>query len=144
MRAMKAPGERGPIGAWAQQAREDSGLSVEQVIERLAAKGSKVIPSTVRGWEGGSKRPGRRQVRLLAEIYGVAAPGEPEPESLSLVAALNRQAAALEALAAAIDRDRDGRAVWEKGLLESIRELAGPKATPSGGPGPRTLEGAQQ
>lgn len=89
MRDVKTAAERGPIGAWAQSAREDADLSVEQALERLAAKGYAVTASTIRGVEGGSKKPGRRLVRELGAIYGSRAPGEPEAEPTDLVSAIN-------------------------------------------------------
>lgn len=137
---MKTPAERGPIGAWAYQARDDAGLSVPQVVELLAAKGSAVTESTIRGIEGGSKKPGRRTLRELAAIYGSVPPGEVDEPTDDLVSAINRQALAIEALASAIERDRSSRAAWERGLLEGLRELLGTGAGRSAGRVPRTRE----
>jgi transcriptional regulator with XRE-family HTH domain len=138
MPGVKTPAERGTTGAWAYQARDESGLSVEQVIDQLQARGTTVTASTIRGVEGGSKKPGRRLLRELAAVYGSAPPGAAEEPDEDLLAVISRQAAAIDALAAAIEADRRSRAAWEKGLLEAFRELA-KSGMQSGGPAPRTL-----
>src|SRR3990167_10256999 len=72
---MKRPEERGPVGAWAYRTRQEADLTVEQVVERLAVHGYAVKASTLRGIEGGSKKPGARLLRLIAEVYGSEPPG---------------------------------------------------------------------
>lgn len=142
---MKTPAERGTIGAWAYQGRDDAGLSVPQVVERLRSVGSGVTESTIRGIEGGSKTPGRRTLRELATIYGSIPPGESAEEPRdNLAAAISRQADAIEALAQAIAKDRAGRAAWERGLLEGLRELLGTGAGRSVGRAPRTPAGVRR
>ena len=73
---MKSPAERGPVGAWAYEARTDADLSVEEVVARLERTGNGVSAATIRGVEGGSKKPSRRLLRALAKVYGLPAPGD--------------------------------------------------------------------
>ena len=73
---MKSPAERGPVGAWAYEARTDADLSVEEVVARLERTGNGVSSATIRGIEGGSKKPSRRLLRALANVYGLPAPGD--------------------------------------------------------------------
>jgi hypothetical protein len=117
---MKTPAERGPIGAWAVEARDEADLSVPQVVERLAAKGYVVRESTIRGIEGGSKKPGRRLLRLLGDIYERKAPGEPAvtPPETTL-------ADALAALAREMEASRIARGRLEKveARLEAVEGL---------------------
>jgi transcriptional regulator with XRE-family HTH domain len=119
---VKTLAERGPIGAWAYEARADADLSVEQVAERLTRAGQPVTPSTLRGIEGGSKKPGQRLLRALARTYGKAAPGEPEPAQSSgdIIAAIDRQTAILEQLVSAIGRLDQSVAGGAIGLADSL------------------------
>ena len=97
---MKSPAERGRIGAWAYEARQDADLSVEEVQERLLRAGHQVTTATLRGVESGSKQPSRRLLRALATVYGKAVPGEQIPTETPdpLVTALQAQTLALTAL----------------------------------------------
>ena len=102
---MKTPEERGPIGAWAYTARSDQGLSVEEVADRLHERGVAVSPATLRGIEGGSKKPGRALLGALAELYGVHPPrvnGQAVDDMTALVGAIERQTAAIERLLSAL------------------------------------------
>lgn len=130
MPGMKSPAERGPVGAWAEEARDAADLSVPQVIASLAAKGHGVTDATIRGIEGGSKKPGRKLLRLLGEVYGSRPPGQPEEAPPGDMAALVRE---LRELAEAIREERQARVDWETGLLEALRELGAkpPAAEPS-------------
>lgn len=74
---MKADSERGVTGAWAYRARQESGLSVEQVAAELERRGQRVSPATVRGIESGSKKPGARLLLMLAKVLESAPPGLP-------------------------------------------------------------------
>jgi transcriptional regulator with XRE-family HTH domain len=86
---VKAPSERGVIGAWAYQARRELDLSVEQVADALAARGHSVSPATLRGIESGSKKPGARLLRVLGEALDSAPPGQaPTADEPSLAAAI--------------------------------------------------------
>ena len=102
---MKTPEERGPIGAWAYTARVDAGMSVEEVAEQLRGRGVAVHPASLRGVEGGSKKPGRALLSALAELYGVHPPrvnGQAVDDMSALVSALERQTAAIERLLSAL------------------------------------------
>src|SRR5674476_1018019 len=93
---VKTPEQRGPIGAWAYEARIAAGLSPEQVVERLGLAGIEVRPSTIRGIESGNKQPGRQLLRALAGVYGSKPPApQPEPEEGDLAAAIRDQAEAI-------------------------------------------------
>jgi len=108
--AVKSPAERGPIGAWAYESRTEADLSVPAVIEQLARRGVRVTEATLRGIEGGSKKPGRRLLRELASIYGSVPPGEPQAATEQfldlgpLLDRLDRMVESNEKLAAAIER----------------------------------------
>jgi transcriptional regulator with XRE-family HTH domain len=98
---VKADSERGVIGAWAFHARAEADLSVEEVAERVAAKGQAVKPATIRGIESGNKRPGVRLLRLLAAVLDSTPPGFPaidEPDEPALATALLALAAELAAM----------------------------------------------
>lgn len=117
MARVKTAEERGPVGAWAYEARVERELSVEQVIERLPTR---YHPATLRKVESGSSQPGRRMLRELAALYGVEAPGEP----LAPTTELSELAASIRDLARAIQEERAERLEWERGVLESIASLA--------------------
>lgn len=123
------------FGAWAYQARAEAALSPEGVVERLRTRGYAVTASTIRGVEGGSKKPGARLARMLAELYGSRPPGaddEPAPEA-GLIAALEEQTrmirALVEELRLARERENDAatailRAAEALGSLAMPREAA--------------------
>ena len=73
---VKTAAERGRIGAWAYEARADADMSVEQVVARLERSGNGVSAATIRGIEGGSKKPSRRLLRALATIYERRSPDD--------------------------------------------------------------------
>lgn len=102
---VKSPQERGTIGAWAYAARQVAELTVEDVVERLRDRGHAIHPATLRGIEGGTKKPGRALLRGLADIYGVPPPVEERMvESVDLASALDRQTRVIERLAVAIEQ----------------------------------------
>jgi transcriptional regulator with XRE-family HTH domain len=139
---MKTPAERGTIGAWAYQARDDAGLSVPQVLEQLTARGAAVTDSTIRGIEGGSKKPGRRLLRELAATYGSVPPGAPDEPP----AALADLVSAIGELVEEIRQERAARVKWERGLagaLQELVELVRPRA-PSADPAPQPRAGARR
>lgn len=96
---MKTPEQRGPVGAWAYDARIDAELSPELVSERLAIAGVEVTPATIRGIESGNKKPSRQLLKALSALYGSHPPVRDAGEPHDLVAAISVQAAALQALA---------------------------------------------
>ena len=97
MAHVKTPEERGPVGAWAYDARIGAELSVEQVIEKLPTR---YHPATLRKVEGGSAKAGRRMLRELATVYHSEPPGlapEPQPaDGAAIVAAIDRLTTAIE------------------------------------------------
>lgn len=124
MSDVKTPSERGVIGAWAFQARQELGLSVEQVAERVGGLGQAVSPATIRGIESGNKPPGRRLLRLLARALESVPPGatqEPGPptDATRLFDALTR---ALEAQARYLTQIEDLRAELAQGLEDAQRQ----------------------
>lgn len=67
--------DKTPLAAWATLARDEAQMSVEEVVDALAARGHTVKAATIRGIEGGSKGASARLRRLLAEVYGTKPPG---------------------------------------------------------------------
>jgi hypothetical protein len=65
-----------------------------------------VHPATLRGIEGGTKKPGRGLLRGLSEIYGVHPPvnNEPITADQAVIDAIDRQTAMLERVLAALTR----------------------------------------
>lgn len=113
MRPVKTPSERGVTGAWAYQARQELGLSVEQVADAMALRGQAVSAATIRGIESGAKKPGARLLRVLSQVLESSAPGVASASELSLeeraVVAAERSAAAAEALLEATQLWPSGR-----------------------------------
>ena len=120
---MKTPEERGPVGAWAYTARTDADVSVEQVVSRLELRGISVSAATLRGIEGGSKKPGRMLLRALSEVYGQHPPSlngaRVAGDYAELVAAQDRTTKAIE---------RNTRVL--AALLESLVRAQGIEWTP--------------
>lgn len=125
---MKTPAERGAIGAWAYAARQHSELSVEEVTERLRLRGVSVHPATLRGIEGGTKKPGRALLTGLSDIYGMAPPVERQVTEFSdlgdLVRATERQADAIERLTAVLEVFITSQAGQTQVPPEALRAIA--------------------
>lgn len=116
---VKTPEQRGPIGAWAYEARLAVSLSPEQVVERLGLAGIQVRPSTIRGIESGNKQPGRQLLRALTGVYGSKPPvttADPEPPADLL--------SAITALVAALDADREERLALTRAIAALAQSLA--------------------
>lgn len=97
--------EKTPLAAWATLARAEAQMSVEEVVDALAARGHAVKAATIRGIEGGSKGASARLLRFMADIYGRPSPSQAEAPSGSsdaalIVSALDRLTVAVEALTA--------------------------------------------
>lgn len=121
--------DKPPLAAWATLARAESGMSVEEVVDALAARGHGLRAASLRGIEGGSKGASARLRRLLADIYGTKAPtGEPvgvgSPDLTELAAALRAQAASIGRLVQLVEAERAEHREWEAGVLESLQALA--------------------
>jgi transcriptional regulator with XRE-family HTH domain len=101
--------QKPPLAAWATRARDEAGMSVEEVVEALESRGHRVRAATIRGIEGGSKGASVRLRRLLAEVYGVrpflaeTAP-DPSTDQTALLEAIDRLALAVKAQTEAIER----------------------------------------
>lgn len=118
--ATKARHLKTPIQLWIADNRKRLGLESTE-LARLAG----VTEATARGWESRG-RPSEDVIVVLERRFGVAAPrGEQAVgQSDALVAALQAQTAALNALADEIRGEREARVAWEQGFLSALRELA--------------------
>lgn len=120
---MKNDTERGPLGAWARKERLALGLSVEQVVERLADRGAVVDPAYLRAIESGSKRP-RQDSDIVAALGGVyrstvpgeGAPTQPATDMGSLVSALT-------GLVAQMRRQNDRAEEAQAQMADALRVL---------------------
>lgn len=122
--------DKSPLAAWATLARDEAGMSVEEVVAALGERGHSVQAATIRGIEGGSKGASARLRRLMAEVYGTKPPGvaleRPETPD-ALVQALLAQTAAIAAQTVAISElvsrleSLAGDAIRE-GIEEALRE----------------------
>lgn len=106
VRRVKTPEQRGVIGAWAYRSRQETDLTPDQVVERLRAEGYAVTASTIRGVEGGSKKPSARLRRLLGKVYGSEPPGSTEPDSADLTSAIAAMTALAEEMRDAMAEQR--------------------------------------
>ena len=101
--------DKPPLAAWATLAREEAGMSVEEVVDALAERGHAVKAATIRGLEGGSKGASVRLRRLMADVYGTKPPGvalERPTAPDALVQALHEQTAAITALVGEMQKAR--------------------------------------
>jgi len=113
--------DKTPLAAWATLSRDEAQMSVEEVVDALAARGHAVNPATIRGIEGGSKGASAKLRRLLAEVYGTTVPGQKETgpatgEAGALIAVLTRVAEAMEAQTQAIENQRGDFQGYADGL----------------------------
>ena len=131
---VKTPEQRGPIGAWAYEARIATGLSPEQVAERLAIAGIEVRPSTIRGIEAGSKNPGRALLKALAGVYGSRPAPQSEAEEGDLAAAIRDQAEAIGRLADRLDAFLSTE--WLAARVAEALRVAGVATGPAGSASP--------
>lgn len=60
--------------------REDKGLSVAELSDRLLAAGLQVKCSAIYGWEQGKSFPHIEVLPTLAKIYGLESPGDVLPK----------------------------------------------------------------
>lgn len=126
MVGVKALSERGVIGAWAYQARADAELSVEQVAEAVGKRGQAVGTATIRGIEGGTKKPGARLLRLLGEVLDSTPPGSTAAASSleeRAVIAAEAQAKAIADLVAELRAWREGDRDRIAGLEQTVEGL---------------------
>lgn len=140
---VKTPEERGPLGAWAYETRDQLGLSVEQVVYALPKRPN---PATLRKAESNSSDMSRPLWRALVAYYQRMArergvPIDPPPlfgderaPTGDLAAALARQTAAIEALVAELREARLDRARLE-GVERAVATLV-EASLPTGGASP--------
>lgn len=120
---MKKPIEqKTPLAAWATLARDEAGMSVEEVVAALAERGHAVQAATIRGIEGGSKGASVRLKRLLADVYGTQPPGESAPVPTGDFGAIERAITAQTAAIVEAIRARD------QAFEQLLRELASYRA----------------
>lgn len=121
--------QKPPLAAWATTARDEAGMSVEEVVDALGARGHAITAATIRGIEGGSKGASVRLRRLLAEVYGRPMPGLPEPavvaDTAAVVAAIDRLSATMErAVREMTDSQTAGLGELTRVMLEVLGPLA--------------------
>lgn len=115
--------QKSPLAAWATLARDEAGMSVEEVVAALAARGHAVQAATIRGIEGGSKGASVRLRRLLADVYGTQPPGEQSPPTaIGDFAAIERAITAQTTAIVAAIQARD------QAFEQLLRELASYRA----------------
>lgn len=120
----KAIEDKTPLAAWATLAREEAGMSVEEVVDALAERGHSVRAATIRGIEGGSKGASVRLRRLMADVYGTKPPGvalERTESGDATAAAIDRQTEVFRQL---LDEQRMTRIAQET-IAEAVGELVG-------------------
>lgn len=96
-----------PVPAWIIRERKRLDIKPRDIAERLTAMGLPVTEGTVRTWEAG-RSPHPDNVEGLERIFGSAAPGNEDApaDQTAVVAAIDRQTAALSALVDELQRWR--------------------------------------
>jgi transcriptional regulator with XRE-family HTH domain len=101
-----------PIAEWIARERKRAGLSVDQLVERLALVGVNVGRQTVQVWESyADRRPKADTLDALERIFGSTAPaltGATETPD-SLLAALAAQTAAISELVGVLREGAEDR-----------------------------------
>jgi len=111
-----------PMAAWIVERRKAADLKPADIAQRLG-----VSEPTVRGWETG-RGVSADNVAALERLFGVAAPDQPEPADMSaLVAALDRQATAINELVARLD------GLSSQAIRDGIREALAEAGADRGG-----------
>lgn len=129
MAGVKSPEERGVVGAWAYQERDSRDWSVETAVEQLAREGVSISTSYLRSIESNSKTASARVLRGLKKLYG-SSPADTkkeaaEPQLSDLIAALQAQTDALNALAARLDMSVEAQRGQTEGMVQAMTELVG-------------------
>ena len=118
------------LGAWAWDRRHALGMSVGDVVARLADRGVRMLDSTYRGLEAGHYRPAPDVLAAVEAVYGVAAPRVAMDTTAGNVAALEavlaRPAEAIEALTDRLAAVEDGQDLLA-GLLRAALAADGAK-----------------
>lgn len=101
--AVKSDTERGLWGAWARRERLSREWSADEVAQRVEREaGVKMDVATLRGIEGGSKKPSVRLQDALALVFGSRPKGTDRPVEdgqSDVAAAIERQTTVLEGIA---------------------------------------------
>jgi hypothetical protein len=115
--AMKSDVDRGPIGAWARNARLSAGYpTAKSAIEAAHAAGIPVTLGHVQGIEAGWDRAGRDLLTRLGEFYGSDPPIAHPPPLVSPEALDEIRSAVAEGVAL--------------GVARALAQLAGPQPPP--------------
>jgi hypothetical protein len=117
-----------PLALWITTERERKGWKTEELSRRLTDLGCQASTNTVRVWEAPRGRPPRRStVEVMERLFGSEAPVETADGDLA--AAIREQAAAIDRLAAALERDREEAPVWAEAVVRAV--LAGRQLSPA-------------
>lgn len=132
MARIKTDQERGPIGTWLKRERLSRDWSPERVVEALRdVTGTVIRVDYYRQVEArtAGKLPGPDLLRDFRQLYGSEPTALPEPErpgpspdTLAIVAAIDR-------LAAAIQAQKDEAPVWAQAVVSAV--LAGRQLLPA-------------
>lgn len=132
-----------PVSEWIKAERKRRGWKVEELSRRLIDAGYPAEINTVRVWEARSGRPPKADtISGLERLFGSQAPRERESETdlSALVAALDRQTAAITALADEIRADRSRQGIAPEAVTAFLRQLASEGLLVVGDTAPSTVE----
>lgn len=143
-RGKPSDAERKPMGSWIFHGMAARGWTARQLRDVLAEQGYKVAVNTVQQWSLGNLPPARAKIPLIEAVLERPAPKEPEPDTLRLVAALEKQAEQMAALTSELRRlvsrlEPEAIVRTSRGLARAALEAA-PAPTeddPPGMPPPR-------
>ena len=121
------------MGAWIHHGLAAKGWTAAQLQQKLAEQGYKVAVNTVQQWALGDTHPARARIGLLEAVLERPAPKEPEPDTLRLVAALERQTEQMVALTSELRHivlllEPEGIARTSRGLARAALEAAPDRA----------------
>lgn len=123
------------LAAWIEAERDRKQWSVEELSRRLIDMGCDAKPGTIRVWEAPRGRPPQQAtVEVMERLFGSQAP-EAVSDNADLVAAIHKQAAAIDRLAAALERDREAAPGWAQAVVSAVlagRQLLREDAEPDG------------
>lgn len=119
---MAAP--KPPVSAWIAAERKGRAWKVEELSRRLKEAGYEAEVSTIRVWEAG-RTPAPETIEGLERLFGSKAPRDvpAQTDTAALVAAIDRQTAAIGELVDAIRGDRvslspEGARLWIRSLIQ--------------------------
>lgn len=100
------------ISVLLKESRKNHGLSVQEVVERLAKLGVNISGKTLYGWEGGRRQPDAEEFLTLCQVYEISA----FPETI-------KKAPSLSDGAMKIAKIFDGLDAWGQKALLSAAEI---------------------